>query len=391
MKTRNFIFLILLTLAGHTANSQDAGKEKNWSLDGYLKDMQNVIFYNVGDEWLTGNLIHNRLNFKWNISPSFTAAINVRNRLLYGNMVSAIPGYADSFKFDDGLVSMSWNIAAGKSYVLNTTIDRFWIDYSYKKFQVTLGRQCINWGLNYVWNPNDIFNAYSYLDFDYEEKPGSDAIRLQYYSSSTSRVELSVKASSESKITAAAFYKFNKRSYDFQFLTGLFESDIFVAGAGWSGQVAKGGFRGEMSYFTPFNKLFDTCGTFVASAGYDYTFRNSLFLQFEALYNGNPAGNLGTLTNLTYSPESTMSAMNPYLYGFSLFGSISYPFTPLFSGSISGIYTWGDDVGIFIPTLTYSVTDNIDLMMLAQILELFSSTDPVRNANFVFLRIKWSF
>ena len=391
MKSYRIILFIFLMCPALSAHSQDSIREKKWSIDGYLKDMQNVIFYKIDDEWLTGNLIHNRLNLKWNISPSFTTAISARNRFFYGNMMTMIPGYEESFKFDDGLISMSWNIFTGKSYALNTTIDRLWIDCTYKNFQVTLGRQRINWGLNFVWNPNDIFNAYSYLDFDYEEKPGSDAARVQYYPSSTSRIELSVKASKDTKITAAAFYQFNKRSYDFQFMTGIFEADYFVAGAGWAGQIAKGGFRGEMSYFTLFKNIFDTCGTFVASVGYDYTFTNSLFLQFEALYNGNPSGTLGTLTNLDYNPENAMSAMNPYLSGFSLFGGISYPFNPLFSGSLSGIYTWGDDVGIFIPSLNYSVSDNIDLMMLAQILELFSSTDPVRNANFFFLRLKWSF
>ena len=391
MKVHRIILFILLISSGLNVQSQDSIREKTWHIDGYLKDMQNVIFYKIDDEWLTGNLIHNRLNFKWNISPSFTTAFSARNRFFYGNMVSIIPDYENTFKYDNGLVSMSWNIFTGESYVLNSTIDRLWIDYSHKNLQVTLGRQRINWGLNFVWNPNDIFNAYSYLDFDYEEKPGSDAVRIQYYPSSTSRIELSVKAAAETKITAAALYQFNKRSYDFQFMTGVFEADYFVIGTGWAGQIAKGGFRGEMSYFTPWKNIFDTCGTFVASVGYDYTFKNSLFLQFEVLYNGNPDGNLGTLTNLDYNPENVMSAMNPYLSGFSLFGGISYPFTPLLSGSFSGIYSWNDNVCIFIPSLTYSVTNNIDLMILAQILELFSPTTPVRNANFLFLRVKWSF
>ena len=44
-----------------------------------------------------------------------------------------------------------------------------------------IGRQRINWGVNLAWNPNDLFNAYSLIDFDYQERPGSDAIRFQYY------------------------------------------------------------------------------------------------------------------------------------------------------------------------------------------------------------------
>ena len=35
--------------------------------------------------------------------------------------------------------------------------------------------------MNLVWNPNDLFNAFSFVDFDYEERPGSDALRIQKY------------------------------------------------------------------------------------------------------------------------------------------------------------------------------------------------------------------
>ncbi len=89
------------------------------------------------------------------------------------------------------------------------------------KFQVTLGRQRINWGQTFVWNPNDIFNAYSYFDFDYIERPGSDAVRLQYFPSSSSVAEFAVKVDDENDITAAGLYRFNKWGYDIQFLAGL--------------------------------------------------------------------------------------------------------------------------------------------------------------------------
>ena len=66
-------------------------------------------------------------------------------------------------------------------------------------------RQRINWGQTLVWNPNDIFNAYSYFDFDYIERPGSDAIRLQYYPDYSSAIEMAVKADYENKIQQPLF------------------------------------------------------------------------------------------------------------------------------------------------------------------------------------------
>ena len=91
---------------------------------------------------------------------------------------------------------MSWNILTEKSFFLNTTIDRLWVDFNYGKLQVRAGRQRINWGQTLIWNPNDIFNAYSFFDFDYIERPGSDAVRVQYYPGSSSSVEAAVKVNS---------------------------------------------------------------------------------------------------------------------------------------------------------------------------------------------------
>jgi hypothetical protein len=61
-----------------------------------------------------------------------------------------------------------------------------YLDYTAGKWQFRVGRQRINWGVNLVWNPNDVFNSFSYFDFDYEERPGSDAVRVQYYTGTTS-------------------------------------------------------------------------------------------------------------------------------------------------------------------------------------------------------------
>ena len=181
-------------------------KERNWSFNGYVKDMQTAIIHTIGQKWVTSNLIHNRLNFRWNISKSFTFCLEERNRFYWGELNSISPQYNDFIGYDNGLVNMSWNVFSGTSYLLNASIDRVWLDYTVNNFQVTIGRQRINWSQTYVWNPNDIFNTYSYFDFDYEEKPGSDAVRLQYFTSASSKAEIAVKADKDRKITAAGFY-----------------------------------------------------------------------------------------------------------------------------------------------------------------------------------------
>ena len=371
--------------------AQDTVKARSWSLNGYLKEMPGVLYTNVNETWYWQNLVHNRLNFRWQISPAFSMGAGMRNRFSFGNLDKEYPDYFTSFGYDNGVVDLSWNIVSGPHYVLNTSLDRLWVDFSKGKFQVTAGRQRVNWGLNYVWNPNDIFNSYSYLDFDYEEKPGSDAVRFQYYPENLGRAEITVKAAKDWKITAAGLYQFNRWKWDFQVLGGVMDGTDLAVGGGWSGQIAGGGFRGEATWFQPLKKFGDTTGVVTASLGYDYTFRNSLMLQFEALYNGNPNGNLTTLLSANQNTESSMSAKNPFLSDFTVFGGVNYPVLPLLNLSLAGMYNWTNKTYILIPSGTVSLTNNMELMLLAQLFQIYDTQASRAGITFIFLRYKWSF
>lgn len=391
MTIKRIYIVCLVSFCFYAGYSQDSVTSRSWALNGYVEDMQTVLFSKVDESWYLENLIYNRLNFKWDISNTFSSGMGMRNRFSFGNLITEYPDYYTSFGYDPGIVDLSWNIAQGGSYVFNSSIDRLWVDYNRNKIQITAGRQRVNWGLNFVWNPNDIFNTYSYLDFDYEEKPGADAFRFQYYPENTGRFEVTVKAAKNWVMTTAVLYQFNRFNYDLQVLGGMFDGTDLVIGTGWAGQLFKGGFRGEMSFFWPLKNFSDTNGIFVGSAGYDYTFKNSLMLQFEALYNGNPNGNMATLFSVNQTSASAMSAKNPFLSGFTLFTGLNYPFTPIFSGSFSGMYNWFNKTYILIPSVIISLSNSLELMFLAQIFRVYDDRYTVPGINFVFGRLKWNF
>ncbi len=384
------VALLLTQVTGVFSQDSVVGKkERNWSFNGYLKDMQTVYIHKVDESWITNNLLHNRNNFKWNISKSFTFSLEERNRFYWGELTAISPQYANFIAYDNGLVNLSWNISEGKSYILNIAIDRLWLDYTRDNFQVTVGRQRVNWSQTFVWNPNDIFNTYSYFDFDYEEKPGSDAVRLQYFTSPSSKAEITVKADKDQKITAAGLYRFNKWRYDFQGLAGIYTQSDLVLGLGWAGQIAKGGFKGEMSWFQPLKHFGDTTGVFLSSVEYDYTFINSINIRFEGFFNSNSSNSSNILIN-QFNP-SLLNAKNPFLNGFSVFSSISYPVTPLINLSVAGIYNPSNRMYFIIPTFTFSLMDNLDLSFISQ---TFQSYDPAlagSSQTSVYIRLKGSF
>jgi hypothetical protein len=214
---------ILFQILAHSLFSQE--KPKAFELNGYITTMESAMFDTLSNTILFENLLHNRLNFKAYIGGKVTFAAEVRNRLFTGDMVKTMGrAYSEMTGRDQGLVDMSWNILNENSFFLNTTVDRLWLDINFNKFQARIGRQRINWGQTFVWNPNDIFNAYSFFDVDYAERPGSDAIRLQYYPSSSSSVELAAKMDSDNDVTVAGLGRFNKWGYDIQMIAGYSNS-----------------------------------------------------------------------------------------------------------------------------------------------------------------------
>lgn len=356
--------------------------------NGYLKFMETSAFVDL-DNFLTSSLIHNRLNFKFYANDKWTFKTDFRNRIIWGNYVKEVPGFIDGFTADNGLVDLSINWIEDSAFVFNTTIDRIWADYTTNKFSVRVGRQRINWGLTYVWNPNDLFNAFNYFDFDYEERPGTDAIRLQYFTGGMSAIDVGINPARESKNAVyAGQYRFNLKGYDLQVLGGYYHERI-AAGAGFAGNLGTAALKGEATYFSENDTI---NASFSGSIDFQYGFKNGISLIFSYLYNSAGSNNVddGTgQTNIFYGEPAADNLMPSKHTGF---GDISYTFTPLFTGDFGTMYTFGYDVLFLMPNLSYSITNNLDLNVLGQFFIALKEVDGVSSSsNFVYIRFKWSF
>ena len=388
MKKSSFTLLTLFFLFNIQVISQNTNL-KSWSLNGYVSSMQSFMFQNPDSNWTNDNLIHNRLNFKWYANDYFTITIESRNRFIYGETIKYYPGYAKQINSYDGVKFLSKNIFDKKSFLLNTTFDRAIIAFSKNNIDISIGRQRINWGRCIVWNPNDLFNNYSFFDFDYVEKPGSDALRVQYYTGTSTVTELAVKIDSSNKITAAGLTKFSTGNYDIQLIGGILKEQDFVIGTGWEGNIKSFGFRGEMSYFHPKQNFTDTSGIFISSISLDYTFSNSLFIQTEVLYNQMKGNNAPFSFQNIYS--ASLSAKHLSFSEFTWFLQASLPITPLLNSSFSSIY-YPDFDGWFIgPSLTYSLSENTEFSFFFQTFTGKLANNKKANFYLGFLRIKYNF
>ncbi|MCP4440153.1 MAG: hypothetical protein GY810_14515 [Aureispira sp.] len=376
--------------------TKDPYAPKKWALNGYVKQMSSLLFINdpmlsfiYPNKMMQDNLLHNRINFSWYISDAFTFKTDLRTRIFYGEVVRSIPNYGDLVdNANNDFFDLSWVVLNEKAAVIHTMIDRLYLDFAKGNWQVRLGRQRINWGINTMWNPHDIFNAYNFTDFDYAERPGSDALRVQYYTGVASSIELAVKVFDKwEEATAGLLWKFNKWNYDFQALAGITNNDL-VGGLGWAGNLGTAGFKGEMSYFYSLGDSVATRHSFAASLGFDYIFSNGVYLNGGLLYNSNGIVN-GSISQL-FTFE--LSAKNLYPYKYSMVLAAGHAFTPLISGNLSVVYSPGESHAVFIsPTITYSIKENWDIDLIGQITLNKSGNKYISPMQFIFLRLKWSF
>lgn len=392
------VLFILITLSFvFTASAKDSTTVKKWAVNGYVSYMSSYMQSDLMSIETMDNNLHNRINIDWYPTSKLTGTLQLRNRFFIGDQMRADSMNLQKEEMEKDIMAL--NLVQGNMFVLNSMIDRLNFKYSVNKLDVTLGRQRINWGQTFVFNANDIFNAYSFVDFDYPERPGSDAVRIQYYPSFTSTIEAAVKYTNDSTITAAALTRFSKWGYDIQFMGGLYNSREWVVGGGWSGNIKSVSFSGELTYLHPNKNFKDASGLFFASANLNYSFSNSLMLQGEVFYNQYLANNnLSFIDLMSANQDIKTLSLSELTY----FGSIAYPITPLINANISCMY-YPDINGVLIfPSFDFSLSDDIKLSLIAMYFKgdfQFPNPPMVDLPSFIatgelfmgFLRLKYGF
>lgn len=386
--------LILIGVIFSYASFAQESDERKVTFKGYLKNMGSFNYFN--DELWVEDLTHNRLNFAWYPDEHFSVFVEFRNRLFLGDFVSDIPNYHKIIDSNNDYFDLSANLINSKSALLNVMADRVYVQWNKNDWELKLGRQRINWGVNLAWNPNDWFNAYSFFDFDYEERPGSDALRISKYTGVASSIEVAAKMAEDmDRFVGAAMWRINKWNYDMQFLAGLAQGDLAL-GTGWAGNLGKAGFKGEVSYFIPVtetavNQTYD--GLFLGAISVDYSFPNTLYLNGSVLYNSVAELNPSFGFSFVGARPGNFTVRNISNYRWSSFVQSSYQFTPLFSGGLSVIVYPGSNAFFVNPALTVSLKQNFDLDVVGQ---LFFGEDPLNGdygsvSQSGFVRLKWSF
>lgn len=368
------------------ANAQDSTAiSKKLAINGYIKNLQTLTFDKYLSDLVSGNTIHNRVNVKWMPTDRFTGDAEFRTRLIWGEEVKLTPGFVSLLRNENEAINMQKIWMENKSMVLLTNVERLYADYGNDQLNIRIGRQRINWGVATTWNPNDIFNSYNFLDFDYEERPGVDGAKARYLFNSSFNTELAYANTGKKNGSVAAFkFALNQWGYDLQLITGWYHTHPTV-GAGWAGNIKDAGFKGEAQYFLPGQ---DSTGHLNLAIQGDYMFKKGWYVNLGLLFNNqgsNKSLNNWRNLNLGFSPENLMPTK------WNLIATTMKEVTPLLSANLSVLYTPGTNLLILYPSFRYSLSTNLDADLVWQ--SFFAEQDHVFEAvnHTCFFRLKWSF
>ena len=386
MKALYIIPALFLCAATALAQPEDPPK---LTVGGYVKDLQTLFVFNgiplPGETFIFDqNQIHNRINVQWQFIPSMLLKAEFRNRVFWGDLSTR--DVIDGLDLSEDYFDLSIGGSNNRGLGYHAMIDRLYLEFVQGKWEVRLGRQRVNWGISTVWNPNDVFNAFSFTDFDYEERPGSDALRVRYYTGYASSLEVAAKmADSIEAAVIAGMGHFNLKGYDFQVLGGLVQNELAIGG-GWAGNIKGAGFKGEFTWFQPLEE--GDSSSFAGTLGLDYMTGKSLYLSTGFLFNSNGV----TKASIANLFDFELSAKNLYPYKYSVFLQGAYPITPLLNGGLAVIYSPSSVHALFLnPTVSYSIAQNWDIDLVGQVaMEMDGKTyrSPIQG---FFMRVKMSY
>ncbi len=363
------IWLILLLTVWAPLKAQD------WDLWGYGKYLgSRITDFPPGEETMVDHQWHLRLNSRWYLSSRATLAMEWRLRAFYGDLPEKLSGFRNFVISHYALTDMAWTLADDGRFFAYAQMDRLYWDYAADDWQITIGRQRVAWGTTLVWNVIDLFNPQSVLDFDYEERPGSDVLRFQYFTGPASRWEIVARPAETKRERSLSFMGvFNYRDYDF-YLIMAWQREKAVAAGAFSGSIAGAGFRGEFkatgrpriadleeTYLPGFINLSDSRKSDIQiSLSLDYTFASSLYLHGEWLYNRIGVKENAALLSLQAQKAGLLSAAR-----YSMFAETAYQWHPLLRLDMFVLFNPDDHSYLLAPSLNWSAGTNLDVYVIA--------------------------
>lgn len=266
-------------------------------------------------------------------------------------------------------------------------LDNVYARLSFNRFAITVGKQQISLGTGYFSNPTDVFNVKDALDPTYEQ-PGHNAVRMDLYLGTRlslmalySPIEMDwgnsgklvrMKAGLGHFDFSVLFNEMQYKTTDFHTFQTERQLRRYI-GLTFVGELLGFGVWGEGAY--NFIESGDDFYEFIVGA--DYTFESGLYTLIEYHRNSQAKSdykdyNLNDWMRFFIGETKTIA--RDQLYGF-----IQYPLTDLIAIGTSTIISVSDRSAAFVPTIYYSLFENVELTLMMNF--YIGDEEKVYNSN----------
>ncbi|MDX8404272.1 MAG: hypothetical protein R8K54_07685 [Mariprofundaceae bacterium] len=322
----------------------------------------------------------------------FTWEISYDHEILYGDLIRDPQYQLFSRLPERTYVDASAYIHRGKSVDWKHSFYRGWLQYEQESVSVTIGRQRVAWGSGRIWNPTDRFNPVAPTAIEPDQKLGVDAINAVWRYGGFGSVQLIAapgKAAHNLSRKVAGRWQDTFGEFDVAVMGGRF-GDERLMGLDLTGNLGDGGGRLEVVHSASGLE-----GTYTQlSTGYDYTLTNELFqdglyLALEYFYNG--AAPDSPLVRAGGSQKDRLQSLSRSLWG----GQLGYDLTSLWRLDFLLLADLNHRSFFYAPRVVWSVTENLDLSMVAQIVQegsvIGSGGEFSGTKNIYVMQLDWYF
>ena len=285
-------------------------------------------------------------------------------------MSGAMPALPPSTYFD-----LSRTISDSDDLIATHSIDRLSLSYSAPSFVVRVGRQALTWGSGMAFRPMDLVAPFSPATMDTEFKPGADMIYMQWLMNDGSDLELIAVPRRE---VAGGPATMEASTFGMRYQTSVGDLGVNViaardhgdwtAGLGLSGSLGGAAWNAEIVPTQLADGSVRTSGMVNISTAIG-VFGKTAMVFGEYFHNGfGESGNAISLATLSPELVERMSRGQVFNVGQDYLSlGLSMELTPLVSIGGGGIINLADQSYVGSAQLNWSIGDNSNLMIGAQI------------------------
>jgi hypothetical protein len=260
------------------------------------------------------------------------------------------------------LLPLDWTIKETGSFLWRHELDRLNVRFSLPAADLLIGRQAISWGVGRIWNPADLFVAFSPVAVDREFKVGVDAASLKVPLGAFSQVEVVYAAFHADFRDHAVAMRLQRsvRGFDLGMMGGKFFSDC-VLGPFVDGEIQGMGVRGEFTFTYDTSHTGPERRSFVRGVtSVDYRFANGLYALLEYYFYGFGEEDPEAYPRLFNSARVARGEV--FNFGRHYLGTtLQYEPHPLVTTSLASLWNLLDQSWLIGPLLLVSLSNEADL------------------------------